>query len=148
LAHSGVCERLTAAILDSSSELAAAMSLHPAPAGAIRAATVRVAQAALPTGNVSRQMRDGLGVIYDDASFAALFATRGRPAEAPWRLALVTLMQVAEELSDRQAAEAVRARIDRKYARGLELSDPGFDCSVLSAFRTRLVLGAAEHILC
>src|SRR5581483_6179047 len=81
------------------------------------------------------------------ASFAALFARRGRPAEAPWRLALVTVMQFAAGLSERQAAEAVRARIDWKYALGLELTDPGFDFSVLSAFPARLVAGAAEHLL-
>ena len=88
------------------------------------------------------------GVIYDDASFSPLFAVRGRPAESPWRLALVTVMQFAEGLSDRQAAEAVRARIDWKYALGLELTDPGFDFSVLSEFRARLIDGAAElHLL-
>jgi transposase len=83
----------------------------------------------------------------DDACFAPLFARRGRPAEAPWRLALVTVMQLAEGLSDRQAAEAVRARIDWKYALGLELTDPGFDFSVLSEFRTRLIAGSAEQLL-
>jgi transposase len=49
--------------------------------------------------------------IYEDVAFAALFSTRGQPAEAPWRLALVTIMQYAEGLSDRQAADAVRSRI-------------------------------------
>jgi transposase len=93
------------------------------------------------------QMRDVLGAVYDDASFAPLFATRGRPAEAPWRLALVTVMQFAEGLSDRQAAEAVRARIDWKYALGLDLTDAGFDFSVLSEFRARLVEGSAESLL-
>lgn len=92
-------------------------------------------------------MRDVLGVMYDDATFADLFSTRGRSAEAPWRLARVTVMQFAEGLSDRQAAEAVRARIDWKYALGLELTDPGFDFSVLSEFRTRLADNAAEHRL-
>ena len=61
-------------------------------------------------------MRDELGALYDDEVFARLFPTRGQPAEAPWRLALVTVLQFAEGLSDRQAAEAVRARIDWKYA--------------------------------
>jgi transposase-like protein DUF772 len=76
-----------------------------------------------------------------------LFATRGRPAEAPWRLALVSVMQFAEQLSDRQAAEAVRARIDWKYLLGLELADAGFDASVLSEFRARLVQGGLEQRL-
>ncbi len=93
------------------------------------------------------RMRDELGPIFDDARFAHLFASRGRPAETPWRLALVTVLQFAEGLSDRQAAEAVRARIDWKYALGLELSDSGFDYSILSEFRTRLVTGAVEHLL-
>jgi transposase len=77
--------------------------------------TVRVARAAFPKGNRYMAMRDVLGQIYEDASFAALFSRTGRPAEAPWRVALVTVMQFAEGLSDRQAAEAVRARIDWKY---------------------------------
>ena len=76
-----------------------------------------------------------------------MFPTHGQPAETPWRLALVTIMQFAEGLSDRQAAEAVRARIDWKYALGLELTDPGFNFSVLSEFRARLVAGSAEHLL-
>jgi len=56
-------------------------------------------------------------------------------------------VQFAENLSDRQAADAVRGRIDWKYALGLELADPGFDSTVLSEFRTRLVQGSAEQIL-
>jgi transposase len=92
-------------------------------------------------------LRDALGAVYEDAAFAPLFAARGRPAEAPWRLALVTVLQFAEGLSDRQAAEAVRARIDWKHALGLDLTDPGFDFSVLCEFRARLVAGAAEHLL-
>ena len=90
------------------------------------------------------RMRDELGSIYEDQMFTALFPRRGQPAEAPWRLALVTVMQYMEGLSDRQAAEAVRERIDWKYALSLELTDPGFDFSVLSEFRTRLLTGGAE----
>jgi transposase len=85
------------------------------------------------------QMRDELGSIYTDDLFADLYAADGQPAIAPWRLALVTVMQFAENLSDRQAAEAVRARIDWKYALSLKLSDAGFDYSVLSEFRMRLI---------
>ena len=70
-------------------------------------------------------MRDTLGTLYDDALFADLFSRRGQPAQAPWQVALVTLMQFAENLSDRQAADAVRARIDWKYMLGLELTDAG-----------------------
>src|SRR5258708_35408219 len=79
--------------------------------------------------------------------FVALFPRRGQPAEAPWRLALVTVIQYMEGLSDRQTAEAVRERIDWKYALSLELSDPGFDFSLLSEFRTRLLAVGAESQL-
>ncbi len=123
------------------------MSLRFEESESIPEETVRVARAAFPKGNRYMAMRDVLGQIYDDASFAPLFSRVGRPAEAPWRLALVTVMQFAEGLSDRQAAEAVRARIDWKYTLALELSDAGFDFSVLSEFRARLLAGSAEEIL-
>ena len=86
-------------------------------------------------------------VPYTDNDFAALFPTWGYPGLPPWRLALVTVMQFRENLADRQAAEAVRARIDWKYLLGLELTDPGFDFSVLSAFRDRLPTGSAAELL-
>jgi transposase len=123
------------------------MSLHPQPLGPVPEETARVARAAFPRGNLYMQMREDLGTIFTDVAFAPLFATRGRPAEAPWRLALVTIMQYAEGLSDRQAAQAVRSRIDWKYALGLELTDPGFDSTVLSEVRTRLLAGRAECLL-
>ena len=109
--------------------------------------TQRVARAAFPHGNRYMRMRDALGEVYTDAQFAELFPNRGQPAESPGRIALVTVMQFAEGLSDRQAADAVRARIDWKYALGLALTDTGFDYSVLSEFRTRLIAGAAEQQL-
>jgi transposase len=93
------------------------------------------------------RMRDEIGAIYEDGAFASLFSTRGQPAEAPWRLALVTIMQYVEGLSDRQAADAVRSRIDWKYALNLELTDPGFDPTVLCEFRARLIAGKAEQLL-
>jgi transposase len=91
------------------------------------------------------QMRDVLGSIYTDEDFADLFPKDGQPAEAPWRLALVTVMQCVENLSDQQAAEAVRGRLDWKYLLGLELTDAGFDASVLSEFRARLIDRHAEE---
>jgi transposase len=94
--------------------------------------TVRVARAAFPHGNIYLAMRDQLGTLYTNEQFASLFPKRGRPAEAPWQLALVCIFQFVEGLSDRQAAEAVRSRIDWKYALSLDLADPGFDFSVLS----------------
>jgi transposase len=93
------------------------------------------------------RMRDELGTLFDDEQFAAVYAREGQPALHPWRLALVSVMQFAENLSDRQAADAVRARIDWKYALGLDLSDEGFHYSALSEFRTRLVEGSLEHVL-
>jgi transposase len=123
------------------------MSMHPQPIGPVPEDTVRVAKAAFPKGNVYIEMRNVLGTIYEDEDFAELFEVRGRPAIVPWRLALVTVMQFSEGLSDRQAAEAVRARIDWKYALGLQLTDPGFNFSVLSEFRSRLVEGGKERLL-
>jgi transposase len=123
------------------------MSLPQDPIDAVPEETARVAYAAFPKGNIYMKMRDTLGTIYANADFADLFPRRGQPAEAPWRLALVTIMQFAESLTDRQAADAVRSRIDWKYALGLALSDPGFDFSVLSKFRTRLVQHQATNRL-
>ncbi|MBM3272571.1 IS1182 family transposase [Candidatus Kaiserbacteria bacterium] len=123
------------------------MSLKPQTPYAIPSETVRVAEAAFPNGNRYVQMRDTFGDLYADEAFANLFPPRGQPAESPARLALITVMQFAEGLSDRQTAEAVRSRIDWKYALGLELTDPGFDASVLSEFRGRLIAHQAEQLL-
>jgi transposase len=109
--------------------------------------TVRIARAAFPKGNPYMQLHDAVGPTYDNQQFAPLFSNLGQPAEDPARLALITIMQFAEGLSDRQAADAVRSRIDWKYALALELTDPGFDASVLSEFRDRLIAGSAEMLL-
>jgi transposase len=119
------------------------MSLHPCPVYRIPEDTQRVARAAFPKGTLCLAIADALGPIYEDHQFADLFPQRGQPAEAPARLALVTVLQLVEGLSDRQAADAVRGRIDWKYALGLELTDPGFDHTVLSEFRSRVVEGQA-----
>jgi transposase len=92
------------------------MSLKPEPIGSIPEETVRVAKAAFPQGNLFMKMRDEIGILYQDEEFTDLFAKDGQPALAPWRLALVTIMQFVEGLPDRQAADAVRSRIDWKYA--------------------------------
>ncbi len=113
------------------------MSLQRSSIPPIPSETIRVAKAAFPRGDVYMQMRDELGNIYDDALFTSVYAEVGQPALAPWRLALVSVMQFAENLSDRQAAEAVRARIDWEYALSLSLDDSGFHYSVLSEFRDR-----------
>src|SRR5882762_8281005 len=99
------------------------MSMHPQPIPVIPEETARVARTILPQGNVYMQMRDELGTLYKDEDFRDLFPKDGQPAEAPWRLALVTLMQYVEGLTDRQAADAVRTRIDWKYALSLELTN-------------------------
>lgn len=109
--------------------------------------TIRTAKAAFPKGNIYMTLRDELGRIFDDSFFAGLYPSLGQPAESPAHLALVTIMQFAENLTDRQAAEAVRSRIDWKYGLGLELSDPGFHYSILSEFRQRLTEGKAEQVL-
>lgn len=123
------------------------MSLKPSVLEAVPEETARVARAAFPKGNIYLAMRDELGIAFSDNDFAELFPRRGQPAFAPWRLALITVMQFLENLSDRQAADAVRSRIDWKYALGLELTDAGFDYSVLSGFRERLASGGKQTLL-
>lgn len=123
------------------------MSLRPQPVPPVPAETARVARAAFPKGNLYLLLRDELGALVEDQDFASLFPTHGQPASAPWRLALVTLFQFIEGLSDRAAADAVRSRLDWKYALSLELTDPGFDSSVLCEFRARLLEGNAEKLL-
>jgi transposase len=123
------------------------MSLRAEDEYPIPEATRRVARAAFPKGTLCMRLADQLGPLYRDEQFAALFPVRGQPALSPARLALVTVLQFVEGLSDRQAADAVRGRIDWKYALGLELTDPGFDHTVLSEFRGRLVAGEAGFVL-
>ena len=123
------------------------MSLKPMAIPPVPPETARVARAAFPKGNISMKLRERVGTTIHDEDFVALFAKDGAPGLPPWRLALVTLLQFHEHLSDRQAAEAVRARIDWKYVLSLELTDAGFDFSVLSEFRARLIKGGAEELL-
>lgn len=124
------------------------MSLQPQAVYVIPDETARVAHAAFPHGNPYLRLRDTFGMIYDDPMFAPLFARQGQPALAPFRLIWVLILQFAEHLTDRQAADAVRSRLDWKYLLALELTDPGFDASVLSEFRARLLAGHMEqHLL-
>jgi transposase len=124
------------------------MSLRPNGFTRIPAETARVARAAFPKGCLAMRARDELGALFTDEQFAELFAARGRPAWSPARLALVLVLQFVEGLTDRQAADAVRGRLDWKYALGLELCDPGFDASVLTEFRARLIAdGQTERLL-
>jgi transposase len=124
------------------------MSLRPNGLTQIPAETSRVARAVFPKGCLAMRARDALGPLFTDEQFAELFAARGRPAWSPARLALVLVLQFVEGLTDRQAADAVRARLDWKYALGLDLDDPGFDASVLTEFRARLLAdGQTERLL-
>ncbi|MEL6306507.1 MAG: transposase [Chloroflexota bacterium] len=123
------------------------MSLKPKAIPAVPELTSQVARAAFPKGNVYMQMRDTLGSIYEDVQFVHLYPSDGQPAFSPWRLALVTVMQFAENLSDRQAADAVRSRLDWKYALSIDLTDAGFHYSILSEFRTHLVTGESGELL-
>jgi transposase len=100
-----------------------------------------MARASSPKGNLAMRIRDELGEVYADARFAAASGVRGRPGISPGQLMMASVLQFSENLADRQAAEAVRDRMTWKYALGLELEDPGFDASVLSEFRSRLVAG-------
>ena len=101
--------------------------------------TAVVARAAFGRPTLAMRVRDELGEVFADGAFIDAFGVRGRPGISPGQLAMVTVLQFAENLTDRQAADAVRGRIDWKYCLGLALTDPGFDFSVLSQFRTRLV---------
>lgn len=121
------------------------MSLKILPSPAVPEETARIVCACFPRGALVDPLRDALGALYSDEDFADLFPTRGQPAEAPGRLAQVTVLQFIAGLPDRQAADAVRSRLEWKYALSLELTDPGFDHTVLSEFRTRLVAGRAEQ---
>jgi transposase len=124
------------------------VSMQPRPWPEIPELTARVARAAFPKGTLAIRIRDALGPLFADEEFADMFGVRGRLGLSPGQLALVSVLQYAENLSDRQAADAVRGRIEWKYALGLELEDPGFDFSVLSGFRARLVAhGQEEHVL-
>lgn len=109
--------------------------------------TARAAHAAFPKGHRYLTLRDELGTIFTNDMFADLFPKVGQPAEAPWRLALVLIVQYAEGLSDREAADAVRDRVTLRYLLGLEYDDPGFDYSILSRFRQRLTKANAENRL-
>ena len=117
------------------------MSLRIDNEKGIPSQTVEVARSAFPGGNIYITLREEFGTIFQDEEFQKLYPRHGQPAETPWRLALITLMQFREDLTDRQAADVVRIRIDWKYVLGLALNDPGFHYSVLCGFRTRLITG-------
>lgn len=124
------------------------VSLQPGPWPEVPDTTAQVARAAFPKGCLAMRIRDQLGAVFTDQDFAAAFQTRGRAGWSPGQLALISVLQYTENLTDRQAAHAVRARIDWKYALGLDLDDPGFDHTVLTGFRDRLLAhGLEEKVL-
>ncbi len=120
------------------------MSYHPQPITPIPDETSRIARAAFPVGTLAMDVRDDLADLYTDRDFADLFAARGQAAACPWRLAVVTILKFLEGLTDRQAADAVRSRLDWKYLLGLALTDTGCHFTVPHALRTRLIAGRAE----
>jgi transposase len=123
------------------------MSMQPKPWPEAPAATARVARAAFRKGSLAIRARDELGSWYRDGDFAAAYGVRGAPGMSPAQLAMVTVLQFCENLTDRQAADAVRGRLDWKYCLGLSLDDEGFDFSVLSEFRSRLAAAGLERAL-
>ena len=123
------------------------MSLQPMSVPPVPADTARLAKAVFKKGNLYMTIGDQIGYLFADIDFSEMYAADGSPAISPARLALVTIFQFMEHVTDREAAELVRARIDWKYALGLELSDAGFHYSVLCEFRSRLMSGQAENLL-
>ena len=123
------------------------MSLQPQKLPEIPEEIANAAKILYPKGNYFIWLRDELEAIYQDEQFASLYPKSGQPAEQPWRLALMSIIQFIETYTDRQAADAMKARVDLKYALSLRLTDPGFDFSLLSEFRSRLIKGNAEEVL-
>src|SRR5256886_7392137 len=122
------------------------MSMQPKPWPEVPAVTARVAKRAFgKQGSLPIRIRDQLGSWYADAEFAEAYPVRGKPGISPAQLAMVTVLQFTEDLTDRQAADAVRGRVDWKYCLGLELGGPGFGFTVLDGFRDRLPGGGAER---
>lgn len=123
------------------------MQAHSNDLMTIPADTAKLAKKVFRKGNRYVTLRDELGVIFTEADFQALYSTQGAPGVSGVRLALLTIVQYMEDLSDRDAAEGVRSRIDLKYLLSLPLEDEGFDYSVLSEFRQRLLKGKVEALL-
>ncbi|MGH2478755.1 MAG: IS1182 family transposase [Ktedonobacteraceae bacterium] len=123
------------------------MSMHAQPLEPIPELTSKIARASFPKGTLAMLLRDALDGVWNDEAFRALYPKRGRGALAPWRLAMVVVLQAVENLSDAQAAEMVRGRLDWKYALSFPLDDTGFDASILTDFRQRLVEHEAQELL-
>jgi transposase len=120
------------------------MSMQPRPWPEVPAETARIAKRAFRKGSLPIRVRDELGQWCADEQFGTAYPVRGAPGISPAQLAMVIVLQFTENLTDRQAADAVRGRLDWKYCLGLPLGDEGCDFSVLSEFRARLVAGGLE----
>jgi transposase len=120
--------------------------LRPIPIAPIPLEMARVARAALPKGHRYVRVADARDTLVTDALFTPLLPASGPPALAPWRLGGVTSLPGAEGVADRQAADAVRSRIDWISVWRLELTDAGFEASVLSECRRRWMAGAAASL--
>ncbi len=120
--------------------------MRPRAVAEVPEQTAVVARAVFRKPALAMRVRDELGEVFADKAFIDAFGARGKPGISPGQLVMVTVLQFAENLTDRQAADAVRGRIDWKYCLGLELTDPGFDFSVLSQFRTRLVTHDLQNV--
>jgi hypothetical protein len=118
---------------------------QPAPQLAEAVAAIYRGKRERPLPVLARQLGEWLPEGMN--SSRAPIGWRGKPGWPPSRLALVTIFQKVENLTDRQAAGHVRSRIDWKYALGLDLADPGFDHSILSEFRARVAAGGLEEVV-
>ncbi|MCY0924423.1 transposase, partial [Streptomyces sp. H27-G5] len=123
------------------------MSMRPVGLPEIPEQTMAVARAAFPKGSLAIRVRDRLAEVFADEPFAGAFGVRGAPGLSPGVLSLVTVLQFTEDLTDRQAAAMAVRAIDWKYALGMELTDTGFDASVLSRFRARLADNGMERVV-
>ncbi len=123
------------------------MTIHQTLWYQIPPTTADAARAAFPKGNRYLTIYDHLGPIFTNPDFADLYVHHGRAAESPARLAMVLVLAQIEDLSDVEAAESVRARLDWKYLLALPLDDAGFDASILGDFRARLLTHGAEERL-
>ncbi|MEU5431688.1 IS1182 family transposase [Streptomyces olivoreticuli] len=123
------------------------MSMQPRGLSPVPEQTAVVARAAFPMGSLPMRVRDRLAGVFADEPFAGSFGVRGAPGMPPAVLSLVTVLQFTENLTGRQAADAARDRLSWKYALGMELTDAGFDFTVLSKFRARITEHGLERIV-
>lgn len=120
------------------------MSLKVQPPWPMPAETAAVGQVIMKAESPYRLIGDKLFDKINEVEYADLYSSEGKPGLSPVILAFVTVFQFMERLPDRQAADSLRIRMDWKYALHLPLTYEGFDFSVLSEFRDRLIAHEAE----